>query len=69
MTPPEALRRIEACKKTKNKELDLSGCELTDIPHEIADLVWLEKLSISGNQISAIAGLENLVKLSCPRMA
>lgn len=62
-TPPEALRRIEECRNLKSTELDLSSCGLTEIPSELADLVWLEKVNISRNQISEIENLDSLSSL------
>ena len=63
-TPPEALRRIEECRKTGNPKLDLSSCGLTEIPIEITDLIGLEILDLSSNQISEIKNLDSLTALT-----
>ena len=63
-TPPEALHRIEECRANRSPELDLSDYELTKVPVELADLVWLEKLNLSKNQISEIRNLDALTALT-----
>lgn len=42
-----ALQLIEKNKKLKAKTLELGHCELTDVPEEIGELVWLENLILS----------------------
>ena len=42
-----ALTLIAENKKTRATFLDLGNCGLTEIPDEIGDLVWLEKLSFT----------------------
>ncbi|HEY8035064.1 MAG TPA: COR domain-containing protein [Methylobacter sp.] len=42
-----ALRLIEENMQTRAPFLDLGNCELTEVPKEIAALVWLEQLSFS----------------------
>lgn len=64
MTPPEALRRIEECKKSEHTELDLNSLKLTEIPPEVAELIWLQSLYLFGNQISEIKRLEKLTNLT-----
>jgi len=56
----EAQKRIAECKSTKAKNLDLSRLNLTEIPAEINELVWLEVLDLDSNEISKINGLEKL---------
>lgn len=60
----EAQERIAVCKQNKAKRLDLISLNLTAIPAELNDLVWLEKLELSYNQISEIKGLEKLTNLT-----
>ena len=42
-----ALRLIEENKKTRSTFLDLGNCGLTEVPEEVGELVWVEKLSFS----------------------
>ncbi len=63
-TPQEALDRIAECRRTKSKTLDLSKLGLTNIPVEISELVWLERLYLENNQLTKIEGLEKLSNLS-----
>jgi internalin A len=63
-TPQRALKIIEECQKNKSKKLELSFCNLTEIPKEIAGFDWLESLSLSNNQLTKIEGLEQLTNLS-----
>ncbi len=45
-----ALKLIAENKKTRVTFLDLSHCDLTEVPDEIGELVWLEKLYLFGNK-------------------
>lgn len=60
----QALKRIAENKLTKSPHLDLTGCNLTELPSELAECVWLESLDASDNpelvDIAAIAGLTKL---------
>ncbi len=47
---PMALRLINLNKTTRSTRLDLSNCGMTEIPPEIAELVWLEELVIAGRE-------------------
>jgi internalin A len=47
----EALKRIEACRKSGGKTLDLNNLELTRVPPEIGQLSTLEVLQLFGNQL------------------
>lgn len=40
-------KRITINKMTKNKFLSFSGCDLTTVPAEVGELVWLEGLSLT----------------------
>ncbi|HOY17971.1 MAG TPA: COR domain-containing protein [Haliscomenobacter sp.] len=64
----EALKRIEENKKSKEETLDLSACDLKELPKELEELVWLTSLFCYDNQISdlnPIANLSNLTSLYC----
>jgi hypothetical protein len=74
MKPEEVRRRIEECKEQRLTALDLSHSwntpddkNLTAIPDEVLDFVWLEKLDLSYNQLSeipdSITRLQNLLEL------
>ena len=41
-----ASRLIEENKKTKSKSIDISNCDLREIPPEITEMIWLEELII-----------------------
>ena len=41
----EALQRIQENKRTKSKILDLSRLELTELPNELWECVWVEELN------------------------
>jgi GTPase SAR1 family protein len=72
MKPGEVRRRIEECKQKRLTKLDLGNKwnsyategELTTIPAEVFDFVWLEKLDLSYNRLSelpdSIGNLQNL---------
>lgn len=62
-TSTKALELIKFCDDNKNTELDLSDCQLQEIPQEIKDFYWLKKLYLNNNQIEKISNLENLVNL------
>lgn len=42
-----ALKLIAENKKTRATFLDLGNCDLTAIPEELGELVWLEALTFS----------------------
>lgn len=63
-----ALERIEKCRSTRATELDLSGLGLDEIPPEVFELTWLEKLNVSRNWLSDMNFLKhvpNLISLDC----
>jgi len=63
----KAEKKIAECKALKIPYLDLSHLKLQTIPHSIAELHWLEALSLSNNQLSnieSLAPLTNLHKLA-----
>jgi internalin A len=67
MSYQAAVQKIEQAKAEQWKDLELGGMGLTDVPPEIAQLVNLQSLGLSRNQISvipdAIAQLVNLQRL------
>jgi internalin A len=63
-TPRRALERIAQCKRERSEMLDLIGMDLSEIPPELAELIWLEYLNLSNNQIRRIENLEHLIHLS-----
>ncbi|QQZ28335.1 TIR domain-containing protein [Thiothrix subterranea] len=74
-TPLEiALERIEECRRTRSTALDLSGLGLDEIPEQVFELTWLEKLKVSGSPWekgnirkipAAIEQLIALIDLNC----
>lgn len=44
-----ALELIEKEKQERTGVLDLGNCELTELPEELFELVWLERLYLSEN--------------------
>lgn len=64
-----ALQRIAENKQTQNPQLDLSYCDLTELPPELSECVWLTSLdlSLNGNlvDLSALQSLINLQRLAC----
>ena len=45
-----ALERIEECRRTRSTALDLSNLGLEEIPEQVFELTWLEKLNVSGEK-------------------
>ncbi len=65
----EALRRIAENKQTKNKLLTLSNCQdLTSLPEEISDFLWLQQLDISHSDITDLTPLSTLLNLQWLRV-
>ena len=66
--PAEAKELIAENKRTRDKFLDLSSCELTRVPGDVGELVWLESLDLSGSRsvtdLSLLAGLSALQTLN-----
>ena len=58
-----ALQRIREAKEKQLTTLDLSDCGLTEIPEEVGEMVWLERLSLDKNRISDVKPLEGLINL------
>ncbi|ASF48190.1 COR domain-containing protein [Methylovulum psychrotolerans] len=65
----EALRRIAENKQTQHFELDLSECDLIDLPAELLECVWVTKLSLRWSvelvDLSALSALSGLQHLDC----
>jgi len=55
-TPPEILKKIEACREKKAKVLDLSDLDikLPIIPPEVFELTHIEELNLRNNAIQII---------------
>jgi len=45
--PTKAQKRITECRRTRNTYLDLSGCNLYEIPEEVYEMDWIEVLDLS----------------------
>ncbi len=58
-----ALERIAENKKTKAKTLELRNCDITTLPQELSDCIWLDTLYLSANKISDISCLKSLTQL------
>ncbi len=59
-----ARSRIKAAKQRRQKSLDLSGKQLSEVPPEIGELTGLLSLDLSNNQLSALPDeIANLVAL------
>lgn len=56
----KALAIIDEEKKQKSGLLNLSECELLDIPDDIAEMTWLTKVNLSKNKIAQIKNVKNL---------
>ncbi|MEM9935988.1 MAG: COR domain-containing protein [Bacteroidota bacterium] len=59
----EVLRRISKNKETQTKRLDLSWLEISKIPEELSECIWLEELYLRFTKIGEIEGLDNLKNL------
>lgn len=60
-----AIARIEECITFKRSYLDLSNLNLSVLPDELFDIIWLKKLIISKNYIHEISfKIKNLIHLS-----
>ncbi len=59
-----AKKHIAENKHTRATFLDLGNCGLTEVPAEVGELVWLEGLSLAGNEgladLAPLAGLSAL---------
>ncbi|MCY7350665.1 MAG: hypothetical protein LH606_08350, partial [Cytophagaceae bacterium] len=67
MSLQEARQRIKQCQSEKSVHLDLAGLNLEKLPEEIEELTSLQRLNVSGTQISdltPLAGLTSLQDLS-----
>ena len=60
----KAVERILANKKTKNPILDLSECNLIELPPALSECVWLIKLKLDNNEkLKDLSPLSTLIKL------
>ena len=60
---PEWLKRIEKEKQEKTGTLDLSRCELDNIPAEILELTWIGRLDLAYNRLTTLDNLQTLTAL------
>ncbi len=51
-----ALKLIAENKKTRSPFLNLGNCELTRIPEQLSELVWLEELSFASQRTDFVEG-------------
>ena len=63
-TKPTALQRIAAAKQQQLTELDLCDCQLRKIPAELLELIWLQQLDLSLNNIQDLTPLTKLTQLT-----
>ena len=54
----EAKKRIDQAWRTRAKELDLDGMELTELPESLGQLTQLRELNLSSNQLTALPVLQ-----------
>ena len=60
----QAKARVASAKAYRSTILDLSNLGITEIPYEVWDLTWLERLYIQDNPISMLpSGIGNLRNL------
>ena len=50
----EALRRIAHAKETHDTEVDLKALELTELPEELYELIWLKELHLWNNKLTLL---------------
>jgi internalin A len=55
--------KIRQAKRSKDKELDLSGLDLREIPVEIQQLTMLESINLSNNKLVSLKRVEDLPNL------
>jgi hypothetical protein len=60
----EALRRIREAREKQHTQLDLSGCNLSKLPAELASLSNLATLKLNHNQIIDVTPLTSLSNLT-----
>lgn len=59
-----SLAHKSICSMTWIKSLDLGDLKLGSIPDQVATMIWLESLNVSGNRLVEIDSLFNLVNLT-----
>jgi len=59
--------RLEACRKTGGKVLDLSGLNISSLGcvREFPELQWLDCSSTQVSDLSPLSGLTQLQRLDC----
>jgi Leucine-rich repeat (LRR) protein len=55
--------KIRQAKRSKDKELDLSGLDLREIPVDIQQLTMLESINLSNNKLVSLKRVEDLPNL------
>ncbi len=61
----KALSRIAEAKRTHATSLDLSSCDLTEMPEALTELTWLNELILFKNsRLTDLSPLKNLIQLS-----
>src|SRR5688572_6191466 len=60
----KAFSLIKQEKETRSGTLNLTECNLSNIPRDILDMPWLKHLDLSKNYIKTIEHLDNLQDLS-----
>ena len=56
-------QRINYCELTEEKDLNLSGCDITDLS-EVRDLAHLTHLDLENNAIQDLSPLSDLINLT-----
>ena len=64
-----AAEKIAICIQEGQDSLNLSQCNLSSLPDELGDLIWLEEINLRGNQLTSlppsISKLKNLEYIDC----
>lgn len=55
--------KIRHAKRGNEKQLDLSGCGLSDIPVELTQLTMLESVNLENNKLTNLRRIEQLPNL------
>ena len=63
-TEQTALQRIAEAKQQQFTELYLCDCQLRKIPAELLELIWLQQLDLSLNNIQDLTPLTKLTQLT-----
>ena len=55
--------KIRHAKRSGESYLDLSNCDMSDIPIDIKQLTMIEKLNLQGNKLTDLSKIANLPNL------